>query len=353
MKGSLIQKIWGQRRGKICLILLGSFYFFAAIASWVAPYDVSDQDLKKTYHPPTRVLWKEGGLHVQHYQLKDRSSLRYEEIPGKTSPIQWGISHPSERTFLGIPIQRRLFSVEAPEKIYLFGSDSVGRDIFSRLLWGSRISLWIGVFGVILSMVPGFWIGSIAGFYGGKTDHFIMRICEVLMMIPGLYLLLALRSALGSRFPSDQMFFLIVGILSLIGWSSYARVFRGLALTIRQRAFVHAAEAMGQGSLKIIRLHFFPNMFSYAIVAGTMGIPGFILGEAALSFLGVGIQEPQASWGLMLSQTQDMKVFMLNLWWLLIPGVAILTVVILFNILGDLLRDAVDPHFRLLGGKSS
>lgn len=349
---NIIHSLFKSRRGKICVGCLLVFYLLSGLAPFIAPYEISDQDLKKTYHPPTLLIWKDGALQVQKYRLVDRSAAQYEAIEGESTPLRWFTVHEKPRQWMGIDFYWRLFSVDSGEKIYLLGSDHVGRDLFSRLLYGARVSLWIGVMGVLLSIVPGFWIGSIAGYFGGKIDSLLMRVCEMLMMIPGLYLLLALRAALGSRFPSDQMFFLIVAILSLIGWSGYARVFRGLALSIRQRPYVIAAEALGQSPWKIIHRHFVPNMFSYAIVAGTMGIPGYILGEAALSFLGVGIQEPMASWGLLLSQAQDMKVFMLNLWWLLIPGIAIFMVVILFNVLGDLLRDAVDPHFRMIGGKS-
>ncbi len=350
---SIFRGVIRQKRGFIAIFFLSLFYFIGILAPWIAPYEVTDQDLKRTYHPPTRVFWKDWSLHVQRYQLVDRASASYEPKRGDSVPIRWFERKASGRKFLGIPVERRLFSVPSEERIFLLGSDSVGRDVFSRLVYGSRVSLWIGVLGVTLSMIPGYWIGSFAGYWGGRVDHFLMRVCEMLMVIPGLYLLLALRSALGSRFPSDQMFLLIVCLMSLIGWSSYARVFRGLALSMRERAFVWAAKGLGQSTWKIIKIHFFPNMLSYAIVAGTMGIPGFILGEAALSFLGVGIQEPQASWGLMLSQAQDMKVFMLNFWWLLTPGLAIFIVVILFNILGDLLRDLVDPQFRMTGRPNS
>ncbi|MES2309028.1 MAG: ABC transporter permease [Verrucomicrobiota bacterium] len=349
----LLRGVLRQKRGVISLSLLGIFYAAAFLAPWITPYEVTDQDLKRTYHPPTRIFWKEGTLQVQVYHLVDRSAAQYEPLAGTSIPIQWFQKVESGRTFLGIPVQRRLFTVASGQRVYLMGSDSVGRDVFSRLIYGARISLCIGVVGVFLSIVPGYWIGSFSGYLGGKIDHALMRICEMLMVIPGLYLLLALRSALGGRFPSDQMFLLIVCIMSLIGWSAYARVFRGLALSIRERPFVLAARGLGQSTWKIVRIHFFPNMMSYAIVAATMGIPGFILGEAALSFLGVGIQEPQSSWGLMLSQAQDMKVFMLNLWWLLTPGLAIFVVVILFNILGDILRDLVDPKFRMTGGDIS
>jgi peptide/nickel transport system permease protein len=175
-----------------------------------------------------------------------------------------------------------------------------------------------------------------------------MRFVEFLMAIPGLYLLLALRSALAQHFESAQMYMMIVIILAFIGWAGTARIIRGMSLSIRNRQFVYAAESMGQSTIVILFKHILPNLTSYLLVAATLSIPGYILGEAALSFLGLGIQEPSASWGLMLKQTQeDMKVFMLNFWWLLTPGLAIFITVIAFNVLGDTLRDIVDPKMKV------
>jgi peptide/nickel transport system permease protein len=173
-----------------------------------------------------------------------------------------------------------------------------------------------------------------------------MRLVEFMMAMPGLYLLLALRSAMAPHFASDQMFFVIVVILALIGWAGTARILRGMTLSLRQNQYVMAAESMGQSPFVILRKHILPNLVSYLLVAATLSIPGYVLGEAALSFLGLGIQEPSASWGLMLSQAQDVKVFYLNFWWLLTPGFAIFLTVIAYNVLGDVLRDIVDPKMQ-------
>lgn len=231
-------------------------------------------------------------------------------------------------------------------RIYLLGSDSTGRDVFSRLLYGSRVSLTIGIIGISITMLLGFLVGGLSGYFGGRFDFFAMRGVEFLMAIPGLYLLLALRSALAPYFVelgSDKMFLLIIVILSLVGWAGAARILRGLSLALSRQQFVLAAESMGQSPLKILFRHILPNLSSYLLVAATLSIPGYILGEAALSFLGLGIQEPATSWGLMLSQAQDIKVFYLNFWWLLSPGAAILVTVMAFNILGDNLREIISP----------
>ncbi len=343
----LWQRVWSHPRGASALVVLLGLYLAAFLAPFLAPYPVASQDLKKTYHPPMQLVWKEGALQVRRYRNTDPTAAAYRPEGDQTIPLRWWVPG-FEYRFLGvIPTNRHLFGVEAPERIYLLGSDGTGRDVFSRLLFGARISLSIGLIGVGMTMLLGLMIGGLAGYFGGIWDNLAMRTTELLMAIPGLYLLLALRSALAHRFSSDQMFILIVVILSLIGWSGTARVIRGLALSLRERPFIKAAEAMGQTPWKILWRHLLPNTFSYLVVAATLSIPGYILGEAALSFLNVGIQEPDASWGLMLSQAQEMKIFMLNFWWMLTPGVAILITVVAFNVLGDVLRDIVDPKFRL------
>lgn len=243
-------------------------------------------------------------------------------------------------------MQHRLFGVDEASSdapLYLLGSDATGRDVFSRLLHGAQISLSISLIGIIITLTIGFIVGGLSAFFGGKVDFFAMRLVEFLMAIPGLYLLLALRSVVAEHFSSGQMFLMIVIILSFIGWSGAARIIRGMALSIRNRQFVLAAESMGQSSFKILYKHLLPNLSHYLVVAATLSIPGYILAEAALSFLGLGIQEPSASWGLMLSQAQEIKVFMLNFWWLLTPGIAVFITVLAFNRLGDVLRDCVDP----------
>ncbi|MEC9228414.1 MAG: ABC transporter permease, partial [Verrucomicrobiota bacterium] len=224
-----------------------------------------------------------------------------------------------------------------------------GRDIFSRLLYGSRISLSIGFIGISITLILGFIVGSLAGYYGGTVDFFAMRFVELLMSIPALYLLLALRSALISpELSPGQVYMIIVVLLSIIGWAGTARIIRGMTLSIRNRSYVLAAESLGQSLPKILIKHILPNLASYLLVAATLSIPGYILAEAALSFLGLGISEPSASWGLMLKQSQgNMIVFFMNFWWMLVPGFAIFITVIAYNVLGDTLRDCVDPKMQV------
>lgn len=344
---NLLREVCRRPLGIASLVTLAALYLGALFAGFLAVRPVNQQDLEHTYHPPTRITWHDGGLAVQVYRLLDRSGPAYEAVPGEYRRLQL-FAPGFDYKLLGlVPLQRHLLQpADADTVFYPLGSDSTGRCVFSRLVYGSRVSLTIGLIGITITMALGLLVGGLSGYFGGKIDFFAMRGVEFLMAVPSLYLLLALRSVLAPRFSSDQMFIVIVIILSLIGWAGAARVLRGMSLSIRRTQFVLAAECLGQGPLGILRLHILPNLASYLLVAATLSIPGYILGEAALSFLGLGIAEPASSWGLMLSQAQNIKIFMLNFWWLLTPGLAIFTTVIAFNLLGDVLRDVVDPRMK-------
>lgn len=342
---SIFQEIKNNPLALSSLIILAIFYFCALFAGFLAPYEKSKQQLEKTFHPPTPIKWEKGQFFIHPTKSNNENPGQYETIKDIKIPVHFFAKGYAYKLFGFIPMEYHLFQLEnhSELRIYLLGSDSTGRDIFSRLLYGSQISLSIGFIGITITMILGFLVGGLSGYFGGKFDFFSMRLIELLMAIPGLYLLLALRSSLAPYFKSDQMYLVIIIILSCIGWASTARIIRGLSLSLSKKQFILAAEAMGQSTFKILIKHILPNLVSYLLVAATLSIPGYILGEAALSFLGLGIQEPAASWGLMLKQTQQMKVFMLNYWWMFIPGVAIFVTVITFNILGDRLRDIVDP----------
>lgn len=351
----LIRQLLGQvlRRplGAATLAVLGLLYGGALFAPFIAPYPVTKQSLEKPYHPPSGFVWKEGTLQAKLYTQKTIGSAVYIHEEGDTAPIRFLAPTEPYKLWGFIPLERKLFQLEtevSEDRFYLLGSDDTGRDIFSRLLHGSRISLSIGFIGISITLVLGFLIGGLAGYYGGSFDFATMRFVELLMSIPGLYLLLALRSALvGPGFSPIQVYVVIVVILSIIGWAGTARIIRGMTLSIRNRPFVLAAESMGQSVPVILVRHILPNLASYLLVAATLAIPGYILAEAALSFLGLGIAEPSASWGLMLKQSQgNMIVFFMNFWWMLTPGFAIFITVIAYNVLGDVLRDIVDPKME-------
>ncbi|MFI5370715.1 MAG: ABC transporter permease, partial [Candidatus Eisenbacteria bacterium] len=228
--------------------------------------------------------------------------------------------------------------------LHLLGTDPAGRDVLSRLLYGAQISLTVGLVGIAISFFLGLLLGGISGYYGGWVDTGIMRSTELLLSVPGLYLLIALRGLFPVDLPSAQVYLGIVVILAFIGWAALARVIRGMVLSIRESDYVAAAEALGMSRIRIIVRHVLPNTMSFVIVAATLAIPGYILGEVVLSFLGLGVQEPAASWGNMLAQARSVRVLTSFPWMLFAPGSAIFVTVLSFNVLGDGLRDAADPR---------
>lgn len=338
-------------------ILLLLFYGLAAIAPFVAPYAEDAMDRERYYHPPHNLHWfdSQGQFRlipvVRQTHLADPRSFRYDEEPGNERPLRFLVEGEPYHLFGLIPARRHLFGVDAPGRVYLLGTDSFGRDQFSRLMFGAQISLTVGLVGIVVSFGIGLLLGGMAGYFGGWVDTVIMRVSELLLSIPSLYLIIALRAVFPIDLPSQYVYLGIVAILSFIGWASLARVIRGLVLSIRRNEFVTAAEALGVGRFRIIVRHILPNTWSFVIVAATVSVPGYILGEVVLSFLGVGVQEPAASWGNMLNQARSLRALTSFPWLLYVPGLAIFLTVMAFNFLGDGLRDALDPR-RVSGGRS-
>ncbi|HEX3855671.1 MAG TPA: ABC transporter permease, partial [Verrucomicrobiae bacterium] len=332
------------KRRKIAMtggVILIFLYLVSLFAGFIAPLSYDDLDTNNSFHKP---VWpKLSGFHfVVARSESEPGDFVYQEISTDTKPLQFFIRGDKYKLFGFIPASIHFFGTgDKNYPIFLFGADQFGRDIFSRLLYGSQISLSIGVVGIFLSFTFGLIIGGISGYFAGATDTVIMRFCELIMSIPALYLIISLRATFPPDMSSSQIYAMIIIILSCIGWAGMARVIRGMTLSLREQQFVLAARALGQSNFKIIVRHILPNTLSYVIVAATLSVPYYILGEVVLSFLGVGIQEPQASWGNMLTAAEDVQ-YLQNYPWLLAPSAAIFITVLAFNFLGDGLRDAAD-----------
>lgn len=321
--------------------VLVALYAASIGAGFLAPYGFDDENRDLSYCPPTGLHFRDAeGWHWRPFVYAQTSSFdeNYRRVYTEDKSKQYGLRLFSK----GEDGSLHLFGVDAPGKIFLFGADARGRDLFSRILYGSRVSLSIGLIGAVITLAIGLVVGGISGYFGGKTDAVLMRLCEMFMLLPTFYMMLALRAAFPPNLSSVKVYLLIVLIFSFIGWAGLARVIRGMVLAIRRKEFVSAAEAIGRPHGGIILRHVLPNTMSYAVVAMTLAIPGYILGESALSLIGLGIQDPYASWGNLLSDAMNIPQIRYHPW-SLIPGFFIFLAVMAFNFFGDGLRDAMDP----------
>ena len=343
-------KLRRNRTAMLGLYTLAVMYAAAILAGFIAPYRFDNVRHDLPFHAPmlTRIrLFDDQGrlrkpfvygiipLDPQLATYKDDESARYTIhffTRGERYRVLW---------LIGSNIH--LFGVDQPGHLFLFGSDQMGQDIFSGILYGAQVSLSIGIVGIVISTIIGMIVGGIAGYFGGATDFALMRTVEVLLALPSLYFILILRQLFGAGTSSVQIYFIIVIILAFIGWATEARVIRGMVMSLKEHEYVIAARAMGFSNSRIIIRHILPNTFSFVIVTATLSVPFFILSEVALSFLGVGIQEPEASWGNMLVAAQNNRVLN-DFPWVLVPGVFIFVAVMAWNFLGDGLRDAADPR---------
>lgn len=329
--------------GGLLLILM---YVTALFAPFVAPYGYEEQDADASYAPPMRLYFSPGPTVYGNKKTRDEyRDVKFIPDPKDPRPISFFVRGTPYKLFWFIPTDVHLFGNARGKRVYLLGTDVFGRDYLSRLLYGSQISLSVGLIGISITFTLGLLVGGASGFYGGRVDDLIMRICEVIMSVPDFYLLLSLAAALPPTLPPAVIYVLIIAILSFVGWAGMARVIRGMVLSVREREYVEAARSLGVSDFKIIVRHVLPSTFTYAIVAATLSIPAYILGEASLSFLGLGIRDPMPSWGNMLSAAQSLSVLE-KYPWILAPGFSIFLTTLSFNFLGDGLRDALDPKSK-------
>ncbi|MBD2067309.1 ABC transporter permease [Leptolyngbya sp. FACHB-671] len=378
-----LQKLRKNSLAQFGAIVLLIFYVVVIAAEFVAPYDPYASQVDGSLLPPTQIYWRtqEGqfiGPHVYpttqgpvDLETGDRQLFVDFERPSPLRlfvqgseyrmlqlrlplPTRFSLTNPrfeEVQLFPGIPGNLHLFGAAGEGTINLLGTDEQARDQFSRLVHGGRISLSIGLVGIVISFPLGMLVGGISGYFGGATDGILMRFVEVLMTIPSIYLLVALAAVLPAGLTSSQRFLLIVLITSFVSWSGLARVVRGQVLSIKEREFVQAAKAMGGRPLYIIIRHVLPQTATYIIISATLAIPSFIVAEAVLSLIGLGIQQPDPSWGNMLSLATNASILVLQPWLVWSPAILIVLTVLAFNLLGDGLRDALDP--RNLHGTSN
>ena len=342
-------RFFRHRMAVAAAVLLAVFYFGAAFAEFVAPYDPRRRSAEQQYAPPQRIrLFQEGRPAAPFvYPLiseLDLSTFRYTYRIDRESPQRLALfvrGDPYELWGL-FPSDLHLFGVRGG-RAHLFGTDNLGRDLLSRVIYGGRISLSIGLVGIAISFLLGVVLGGLSGYCGGAVDTVIQRIVEFLRSIPTLPLWMALSVALPRFWTVEQIYFGIVVILSLVGWTDIARVVRGKFMAVREEEFITAAVVSGAGTHRILFRHLLPSFGSYLIASLTLSIPLMILGETALSFIGLGLQPPAISWGVLLQQSQRVHV-LAGAPWLLIPGAFVAVAVLAFNFVGDGLRDAADPY---------
>jgi len=357
LNASTRQLVWWQYKkhtlAMIGLWFIGGLYFVSAFCEFLAPYDKDTRHFECIYHPLTKIRvfdnqWRIHRPFVYGCCLEielETQKMCYVEDVEQMLPIRF-LTRGDSYEFWGLwKSDLHLFGVDKPGRIFLFGTDRMGRDMFSRCLYGSRISLSIGMLGVLLSLALGLTLGGISGYMGGWPDGIIQRSIEVIRCFPSIPLWMGLAAAMPPHWGGLKVYFVITVILSLIGWTDLARVVRGKLIALREEEFVMAARFAGAGHARIIFRHLLPTFTSHIIVTVTLAIPGMVLAETALSFLGIGLRPPITSLGVLLKEAQNVTTIALYPW-LLIPVLFVIAIVLSFNFVGDGLRDAVDPYSR-------
>ncbi len=350
---------WRFRRHRLAMtsaVVVLLIYLVAVLAEFLAPFPPDRFAADYTYAPPQRLrLWRDtaNGRRLQPHVLGYRVEIEQEALrrifvpdPEVIYEVGW-LVHGAPYRLLGfIDTDRHLLGPRDPEApMYLLGADKLGRDMFSRLIYGTRISMSIGLVGVALSLLLGILLGGVSGYYGGTPDNIIQRTIEFIRSVPTIPLWMGLAAALPTDWPPLRLYFGITVILSFIGWTELARVVRGRFLSLRTEDFVIAARLDGVGELRIIMHHMVPSFLSHIIASLTLAIPNMILAETSLSFLGLGLRPPTVSWGVLLQEAQNIRT-VATAPWLFATGGAVFLAILALNFVGDGLRDAADPYTR-------
>jgi peptide/nickel transport system permease protein len=346
--------IWSKFKTHKLGLISGAFllicYLLLPVIGFIAPYGPNQRMSENLYSPPQSIhLFHEGAFIGPFiYPMTSEADLetfQWVFKPDLDKPLKLDFFCQAQRYNIAglIPSNTHLFCAPEGATLFLWGSDRLGRDIFSRILYGAQLSLTVGLIGISVSFVLGIFFGSVAGYFGGKIDWVINRVIEVLRSLPELPLWLALSAAVPSNWSPVAVFFIISVILGILDWPGLARSVRAKFLSLREEEYVRAAEMMGASSGRVIRKHLIPNFMSHLIASATLSIPAMILGETALSFLGLGLRAPAVSWGVMLNDAQNLASIEIYPW-TAIPMLPIIIIVLAFNFFGDGLRDSLDPY---------
>ncbi len=333
--------------GVLSLIILIILYLSMIFAEFIAPYTPTQSFNDYTYCPPNAriVLGRQGGcIQVQERRVINTATWQYVRVKDKYEPVRFFVKTEPYKLAGFIPAEHKLFGTDGQIPVFLLGADHLGRDLFSRIVYGSRISLTIGFIATAVSLFLAVLFGGTAGYFGGAADWGIMRLSEFFMLIPGLYLILFLRSLMSTTMDTGQSYMMITLILALVGWPASARTIRGLVHAIKREEFILNAQLEGIPSVVIIFRHIIPQTASLLIVSIALSIPGFIMSETTLSYLGLGIADPAVSWGSLIKRDISTISNLKHFPWLLNPVWLLLTVTLAFNFLGDVLRDYFDPY---------
>lgn len=350
---------WRFRRHRLAMagaVVTLLIYMVAAFCEFIAPFAPDRYDPTFTYAPPQRLYLVDRStgsarlnLHVKGWSSQlDRVEMRRKYVQNDQDiiPIRLLVKGDPYKLWGLIPLDVHLIGpTDKTRTVYFFGGDHLGRDLFSRIIYGTRISMSIGLVGVALSFFLGVLLGGLSGYYGGSFDTIVQRAVEFIRSIPTIPLWMGLAAAIPPNWPPIKVYFGITVILSLIGWTGLARVVRGRFLSLRQEDFVMMAELDGASDLRIVFRYLLPSFMSHIIASITLSIPHMIISETALSYLGLGLREPAVSWGVLLQAAQKTRVVVTSPW-LMLPAIAVIIAVLAMNFLGDGLRDAADPYGR-------